>query len=550
MYGIVFEDRCLHFAVMAYSSTFSDGTTMKAEFFEFLSKMNHNLMVVIKADTVSETHLFAIFFALAASQGGSASFRYLASRDDYINIYSSGFLKIMRHLNSRRKSVGYHRNCLLESSWRYLLTQMFRWFSSDPEGLHQSSSPPGVLAAYVLGQEIADVISSMDNRNVCNYAVLKNLEDSPIKSAELRMNLVFKLVELHSLTNDEQAELSEYDLKDRLKSVYNSRGDIDAAIIGWKQLLLDSPLDSALIENLRNAYTEKSAINVAIWGWKELLRRNPSDYKVQDELERAYGTKGSINDAILGWMELAQNHPSEYGFLRKLKRAYDMKGDIDEAILGWKELIRRNPSETDIQWTLKKAYTDKGDLNEAIAGWKELLLHNSSNVQLQWMLEQAYKSKGEIDDEITGWMDLVRANPLIEGYQQHLESAYNVKGENSNAIVGWSELVKIHPNCISIQRRLQRAYLAHVPQTAYLAVMQQLEPNVSLSVVQPLNRVETGLFKSFYNAIEQIYSKLDELDDSGIEFGIDILPDGVPLAKNADRIAFSGILYILSFVKR
>ena len=69
-YGMVFEDRCLHFTVMAYSSTLYAGAVMKAESVKFLSKVNHHLIAAIRADAVSETHLFAIFFAVAVSQYG------------------------------------------------------------------------------------------------------------------------------------------------------------------------------------------------------------------------------------------------------------------------------------------------------------------------------------------------------------------------------------------------------------------------------------------------------------------------------------------------
>lgn len=175
-YGMVFEDKCLHYAVMAFSSAGVFGTIVrKVQTLEFLSKVNWHLMSAIKTNTVSESHLFAIFFATVASEGNLAK-KYSLSRSreerEYISrskrIYDTGFLEVMRHLNSERKNIRNPRNFPLSSLWRYILSQMYRIRGSSSGGklelLHQCVTLPSDLSAYALEQEISDVSQSTDNR--------------------------------------------------------------------------------------------------------------------------------------------------------------------------------------------------------------------------------------------------------------------------------------------------------------------------------------------------------------------------------------------------
>ena len=80
-----------------------------------------------------------------------------------------------------------------------------------------------------------------------------------------------------------------------LADAYKLKGDIDAEIVGWKELVRGDLLQPRFSEHLADAYARKGDIDGEIATWKELVQRHPSRPQYSACLADAYGRKGDID---------------------------------------------------------------------------------------------------------------------------------------------------------------------------------------------------------------------------------------------------------------
>lgn len=66
----------------------------------------------------------------------------------------------------------------------------------------------------------------------------------------------------------------------------------------------------------------------------------------------------------------------------------------------------------------------------------------------------------------------------------------------------------------------------------------------TLSVGLPRNLMHSGLWLSFLNSVDRIYTELDKLPNSGFALGLDILPEDIPIVDVDDISIFSGKIQI------
>ena len=64
------------------------------------------------------------------------------------------------------------------------------------------------------------------------------------------------------------------------------------------------------------------------------------------------------------------------------------------------------------------------------------------------------------------------------------------------------------------------------------------------SIKYPLVLSTPGLCKTLYHSVNDFYSQLDKLEESGFALGIDSLPIDIPLAEPNDQEFFTGILLL------
>jgi Flp pilus assembly protein TadD len=231
---------------------------------------------------------------------------------------------------------------------------------------------------------------------------------------------------------------------DRVAELEN-QGHMDAAIVGWKELLATNPDDARIHNNLGTALTRAGRPAEAIPEFEKALELDPEFLKVYFNLGRALLLAGRSDSAILAF-ERGLQYDSESADLHyHLGLALASKNRIDEAKTEFDRSLQINPNDARAHFALGVALAYKGDGDAAIKEYREALRLNPQNELTHVNLGAALREKDDLDGAIAEYREALRLDPKDEITHVNLGLALGNKGDWDGAISEEREALRLDP---------------------------------------------------------------------------------------------------------
>ena len=240
---------------------------------------------------------------------------------------------------------------------------------------------------------------------------------------------------------------------DRVTELEN-RGQMDAAIVGWKGLLATNPDDARLHNNLGTALTRAGRPAEAIPEFEKALELDPEFLRAYFNLGRALLLAGRSDRAIVAFEKGLQYDSESADLHYHLGLALASKNRIDEAKAEFARSLQINPQDANAHFALGVALASQGNEDAAITEYREALRLNPQNELTHINLGVALKEKGDLDGAIAEYREALRLDPKDAMAHYNLGASLGDQGNWDGQVAEEREALQLNPQIPGAHREL------------------------------------------------------------------------------------------------
>ena len=190
---------------------------------------------------------------------------------------------------------------------------------------------------------------------------------------------------------------------------------------------------------------EKGQFEAAIAAWRELLATNPDDARIHNNLGAALQKSGRYAEAIPEFEKALELNPQYHTIYYNLGRTLLAAGRPDDAIRTLEDGLRYYESD-DLHTQLGLALAGKTRIQDAEAQFDRALEINPNNAVAHFARGVALAYKSDWDAAIVEYRTTLRLNPQYESAHIYLGAALKQKGDWDGAVAEYREALKLNPN--------------------------------------------------------------------------------------------------------
>ncbi len=234
-----------------------------------------------------------------------------------------------------------------------------------------------------------------------------------------------------------------YNEIDRVTALENS-GQIDAAIAGWKALLVTNPEDARLHNNLGTALVMAGKQAEAVPEFEKALEIDPEFLRVYFNLGRAYLTAGEPEWAIAEFRKGLEYDKESADLHYSLGLALASTNQFGEAKGEFEQALKINPQDGNAHFALGVVLARQKETDAAIEEFREALRINPKNELAYFNLGEALRKKGDLDGAIAAYRDALRLNPQDESVHYSLGLALGRKRDLEGEAAEMQEVLRLN----------------------------------------------------------------------------------------------------------
>jgi len=227
------------------------------------------------------------------------------------------------------------------------------------------------------------------------------------------------------------------------------KGQFEAAIAEWKELLATNPDDSRIHNNLATALTRTGRYTEAIPEFEKALELNPQYHTIYNNLGRTLLAVGRPDEAMVTFQKGLQYYPESPDLHDHMGLALASKGRFDEAMAEFNKALEINPNYADAHRNLGRALAMTGRLDQAVPHFERALEINPEFAEAQSELGRLMAVEGQYDQAIPHLKKALAIKPdLVEAHYYLGASLYFSSGRTQEALAQWREALRVDPNFV------------------------------------------------------------------------------------------------------
>jgi tetratricopeptide (TPR) repeat protein len=225
------------------------------------------------------------------------------------------------------------------------------------------------------------------------------------------------------------------------------KGQYDAAILEWKELLSTNPDDARMHNNLGAALVMKGRYAEAIPEYEKALELNPQYHAIHNNLGRALLAAGRPDDAIRSFEEGLEYYPESAELHNHLGLALASKGRFEEAKAEFAKALEIKPDYADAHQNLGRALALTGPLDPAIPHFQKAVEINPGFAEAHSDLGRALMAEGQYDQAMPHLEKALAIKPgLVEAHYYLGEALYYSQARVQEALAHWREALRLDPD--------------------------------------------------------------------------------------------------------
>ena len=172
-------------------------------------------------------------------------------------------------------------------------------------------------------------------------------------------------------------------------------GNLDSAIVEYREALRIRPLDAGIRSNLAAAYREKGNLDSAIVEYRRILQSHAPDPEVPYQLATALKDRGALDSAIVEYRETLRIAPGHLQARADLGTALHLTGNLDSAVVEYRRVLRADSNDVRIRYNLGTALKELRRTDEAIEAFQKVLQISPDLADAHFNLGAALAAKGD-----------------------------------------------------------------------------------------------------------------------------------------------------------
>jgi tetratricopeptide (TPR) repeat protein len=227
------------------------------------------------------------------------------------------------------------------------------------------------------------------------------------------------------------------------------KGQFEAAIAEWKELLETNPDDSRIHNNLATALTRTGQYTEAIPEFEKALELNPQYHTIYNNLGRTLLAVGRSDEAMATFQKGLQYYPESPDLHDHMGLALASKGRFDEAMAEFNKALEINPNYADAHRNLGRALAMTGHLDQAVPHFERAVEINPEFAEAQSELGRLLAVEGQYDQAIPHLQKaLAIKSDLVEAHYYLGASLYFSSGRTREALAHWREALRVDPTFV------------------------------------------------------------------------------------------------------
>ncbi|MGD0130325.1 MAG: tetratricopeptide repeat protein [Terriglobia bacterium] len=227
------------------------------------------------------------------------------------------------------------------------------------------------------------------------------------------------------------------------------KGQFEAAIAAWEELLSTNPDDSRIHNNLATALTRTGRYTEAIPEFEKALELNPQYHTIYNNLGRTLLAAGKPDGAIVTFEKGLEYYPESPDLHDHLGLALASKGRFDEAMAEFNKALEIDPNYADAHRNLGRALAMSGHPDQAVPHFERALEINPEFAEAQSELGRLLAVEGQFDQAIPHLQKALAIKPdLVEAHYYLGASLYFSSGRTQEALAQWRAALRVDPNFV------------------------------------------------------------------------------------------------------
>jgi tetratricopeptide (TPR) repeat protein len=227
--------------------------------------------------------------------------------------------------------------------------------------------------------------------------------------------------------------------------VLRAKGDVAGAIACYREAIRIDPRDAKSHANLARALAGEGRYREAEEVTQEAVRLNPRDAAAHSELGLILRTAGDLDRAVAAYHKAIELDPAFAPSHANLGIALCIKGDLDGGVVAYREAVRLDPNDATTYTNLGSALAARRDLNGAIAAYREAIRLAPNEARTHANLGNILTNKGDWDGAVAVYQEAVRLDPNDARVRNNLGIALARKGAIDGAIAEFREAIRLNP---------------------------------------------------------------------------------------------------------
>ncbi len=192
----------------------------------------------------------------------------------------------------------------------------------------------------------------------------------------------------------------------------NKKGQYEAAIPEWKQLVESNPDDYRVHHNLGIALVERGRFDEGIAEYEKALELYPESAMTQSNLGFALASRGRLDEALRHLKRAVELDPALAEAHNNLGNVLASQGQVDQAIPEFQKALEISPEFAEAHNNLGNALASRGQLDQALQEFEKAVEINPSFVAAHCNLgTMLYYSQARVQDALAHWREALRLDP-------------------------------------------------------------------------------------------------------------------------------------------
>ena len=231
-----------------------------------------------------------------------------------------------------------------------------------------------------------------------------------------------------------------------LGTAFKQAGDLDEAIIAYTAAIKLNPKHAFALNNLGTVFEQKQMLDEAIAAYQKAIISNPNYANAYNNLGVALVQKKNFEEAKLSYHQALELNPHYAQAYYNLADVLYKLGRVEESIIASEKALLIEPNYPEALINLGNVLQSEGHLEKCVLALKKALSLAPSSVQAHYNLGNALSEQEKFSESILSYKNAISINPEYAEAYVNLARVFKLQKKFEDSLSTYRKALNIKPN--------------------------------------------------------------------------------------------------------